>query len=118
MEMNNDYFGGNMINIEDNPKEIITQLSETEKNILYVLGKTRISVNKNVDEHSLKKKLSNDDLKNYKKAFSNLCACGIIEMYRPGNFAVSKQGRIITDEIVEQKRKSIYGNLRILMLQL
>lgn len=78
----------------------------------------RISVNKNVNEHSLKKKLSNDDLKNYRKALSNLCACGIIEMYRPGNFAVSKQGRRITDEIVEQKRKKTYGNLRILMLQI
>ena len=57
-----------MINIDDNPKEIIKELSETEKNILYILGKMRISVNKNVDEHSLKKKLSNDDLKNYKKS--------------------------------------------------
>ena len=54
-----------MINIDDDPKEIIKELSETEKNILYVLGKMRISVNKNVNEYSLKKKLSNDDLKNY-----------------------------------------------------
>lgn len=106
-----------MINIDDDPKEIIKELSETEKNILYILGKMRISVNKNVNEHSLKKKLSNDDLKNYKKAFSNLCACGIIEMYRPGNFAVSKQGRRITDEIVKQKRQNKYDGLRILMLQ-
>ena len=52
-----------MINIDDDPKEIIKELSETEKNILYVLGKMRISVNKNVSEHTLKKKLSNDDLK-------------------------------------------------------
>ena len=93
-----------MINIDDNPKEIIKELSETVKNILYILGKMRISVNKNINEHSLKKKLSNEDLKNYKKAFSNLCACGIIEIYRPGNYAVSKQGRRITDEIVMQKR--------------
>ena len=106
-----------MINIDDDPKEIIKELSETEKNILYVLGKMRISVNKNINEHSLKKKLSNDDLKNYKKAFSNLSACGIIVMYRPGNFAVSKQGRRITDEIVEQKRQNKYDGLRILMLQ-
>lgn len=97
-----------MINIDDNPKEIIKELSETEKNILYILGKMRISVNKNVDEHSLKKKLSNDDLKNYKKAFSNLCSCGIIVIYRPGNFAVSKHGRIITDEIVEKKEKILF----------
>ena len=97
-----------MINIDDDPKEIINELSETEKNILYILGKMRISVNKNVDEHSLKKKLSNDDLKNYKKAFSNLCSCGIIVRYRPGNFAVSKQGRRITDEIVEKKEKILF----------
>ena len=28
-----------MINIDDDPKEIIKELSETEKNILYILGK-------------------------------------------------------------------------------
>ena len=48
-----------MINIDDNPKEIVKQLTKTERNILYILGKMRISVNKNVNEHSLKKKLSN-----------------------------------------------------------
>ena len=106
-----------MINIDDDPKEIVKELSETEKNILFILGKIRISVNKNVNEHSLKKKLSNEDLKNYKKAFSNLCNSGIIVMYRPGNFGVSKQGRRITDEIVEQKRQNKYDGLRILMLQ-
>ena len=77
----------------------------------------RISVNKNVNEHSLKKKLSNEDLKNYNKAFSNLCNSAIIVMYRPGNFGVSKQGRRITNEIVEQKRQDKYAGLRILMLQ-
>lgn len=78
----------------------------------------RISINKNVNEHSLKKKLSNEDLKNYKDAFSNLCNSGIIVMYRPGNFGVSKQGRRITDEIVKQKRQNKYDGLRILMLQI
>lgn len=106
-----------MINIDDDPKEIVKELSETEKNILYTLGKMRISVKKNFNDHSLKKKLSDDDLKEYNKAFSNLCTCGIIVMYRPGNFGVSKQGRRITDEIVEQKRQSKYAGLRILMLQ-
>ena len=106
-----------MINIDDDPKEIVKELSETEKNILYILGKMRISVNKNVNEHSLKKKLSNEDLKNYKTAFSNLCNSGIIVMYRPGNFGVSKQGRRITDEVVKQKRQNKYAGLRILMLQ-
>ncbi|AMK14671.1 hypothetical protein [Methanobrevibacter olleyae] len=106
-----------MINIDDDPKEIIKELCETEKNILFILGKMRISVKKNFNEHSLKKRLSNDDLKEYNKAFSNLCTSGIIVMYRPGNFGVSKQGRRITDEIVEQKRQKIYSDLRILILQ-
>ena len=106
-----------MINIDDDPKEIVKQLTKTERNILYTLGKMRISVNKNVNEHSLKKKLSNEDLKNYNDAFSNLCSCGIIVMYRPGNFGVSKQGRRITDEVVDQKRKDKYAGLRMLLLQ-
>ena len=75
-------------------------------------------VKKNFNEHSLKKKLSENDLKNYNKAFSNLCNSGIIVMYRQENFGVSKQGRKIADEIVEQKRLSIYDGLRILMLQI
>ena len=106
-----------MINIDNNPKEIIKELSETEKNILYILGKMRISVKKNFNEKTLKKKLSDNDLKNYNKAFSNLCTSGIIVMYRQDNFGVSKQGRRITDEIVEQKRLEKYQGLRILMLQ-
>ena len=106
-----------MINIDDDPKEIVKELSETEKNILFILGKMKISVKKNFDEHTLKKKLSDEDLKNYKEAFSNLCNSGIIVMYRPGNYGVPQEGRKITNEMVEQKRRNIYGNLRILMLQ-
>jgi len=107
-----------MINIDDDPKEIIKELSETEKNILFILGKMRSSVNKNFNEHSLKKKLSKNDLKNYNKAFSNLCTSGLIVLYRPGNYGVSKQGRRITDEIVLQKRQDKYAGLKILMFQI
>ena len=45
-----------MINIDDDPKEIIKELSETEKNILYILGKMRISVKKNFDENKIIKR--------------------------------------------------------------
>lgn len=106
-----------MINIDNGPEEIVRQLSETEKNIMYVLGKMRISVNKNFDEHTLKKKLSNEDLKNYDEAFSNLFTSGLIVRYRPGNYALPKEGREVADEVVEQKRQKIYGGLRILMLK-
>ena len=106
-----------MIDSDDDTKEIVKELSETEKNILYILGKMRISVKKNFNEHSQKKKLSDDDLKEYDKSFSNFFNRGIIVMYRPGNFGVSKQGRRITDEIVLQKRQRKYEGIRILMLQ-
>ena len=78
----------------------------------------RISVKKNFNENSLKKKLSYDDLNNYNAAFSNLRTSGIIVMYRPGNFGLSKQGRKIADEIVNEKRKKYYDGLRILMIQI
>ncbi len=105
-----------MINIDDDPKEIVKQLTKTERNIFISWARWGFQ-SKNVNEHSLKKKLSNEDLKNYNQAFSNLCSCGIIVMYRPGNFGVSKQGRKITDEVVNQKRMDKYAGLRILMLQ-
>ena len=60
--------------------------------------------------------MGDEDLKNYDEAFSNLCNNGIIIMYGLGNYGVPKEGRRITDEIVNQKKKRIYGNLRILML--
>ena len=105
-----------MIDIEQDCEDILNQLSPTEKNMLYILGKMHISVKKNFDENSLKKKLSDNDLKNYKKAFSNLKHSGLVVMYRPGNYGISKKGRIVADKLVESKRRNIYDNLRILML--
>ena len=105
-----------MIDINQTPEEIIENLSPTEINILYILGKMHISVKKNFNEHTLKKKLSNKDLKHYEKSFSNLKNSGLIVMYRPGNFGISKKGRIVADEIVNLKRRNIYKNLRILLL--
>lgn len=40
----------------------------------------------------------------------------IIVMYRPGNYGISKKGRILADKIVELKRRKIYENLRIMIL--
>lgn len=72
-----------MIDTNQNLDDIIENLSPTEKNMLYQLGKVHISVKKNFNENTLKKKLSNNDLKNYNKSFSNLKNSGIIVMYRP-----------------------------------
>lgn len=105
-----------MIDINQNPEDIIAKLSPTERNMLYILGKMHISVKKNFDEDTLKKKLSNKDLRNYKKSFSNLKNSGLIVMYRPGNYGISKKGRIVADKIVDLKRKNIYQNLKILLI--
>lgn len=72
-----------MIDTNQNLDDIIENLSPNEKNMLYQLGKMHISVKKNFNENTLKKKLSNNDLKNYNKSFSNLKNSGIIVMYRP-----------------------------------
>lgn len=105
-----------MIDITKDPKEVINELSSTEKKILYVLGKNKFSVNKNFNLHTLKKKLSNEDKKNFKRAFDNLYHCGIIETYRSENYCVSKEGRKIAQEIVNQKRAKIYDGLRIMIM--
>ena len=56
------------INLNDSPEEIINQLSPIEKQILYVLGKLKISVSKNINEDTIKKKLPSK----YHKDFSNV----------------------------------------------
>ncbi len=95
-----------MIDIQQDPENIIIQLSPTEKNMLYILGKMHISVKKNFDENSLKKKLSNEDLKNYKKSFSNLKHSGLIVMYRPGNYGISKKVELSLKKLSSQKERT------------
>ncbi len=93
----------------------ILKLSDTEREILYVLGKMRISVNKNVREETIKKKLPDKYLKDFNSALSTLLKSGLIVKYRPHNYGLSQDGRILVDKIVELKRSKIYDGLKILI---
>lgn len=104
------------ININDTPQQIIKQLTPTEINILHECGKMNISIHKNVNDETIKKKLTNNDLKNYNKSIKNLKKSGLIVIYRNKNYGLSKSGRKVAYEIVEERRKKFYEELTILSL--
>ena len=104
------------INLNDSPEEIINQLSPIEKQILYVLGKLKISVSKNINEDTIKKKLPSKYHKDFSKSLNNLKASGLIVKYRQNNWGVSKNGRKVIHLIVEQKREEHYQNLNRILL--
>lgn len=79
------------INLNSSPEEIINQLSPTEKQILYILGKLDISIKKNINENTIKKKLSDNHLKKFPKSLNNLKNSGLIVKYRNNNWGVSKK---------------------------
>lgn len=93
----------------------ISSLSDTEREILRTVGKMHISVNKNVKEETIKKKLPDKYLKGFNKALSNLLKSGLLVRYRAHNYGVSKKGRIIANEIMKSKREKAYEGLKILM---
>lgn len=97
--------------MEQNIHDQISTLSISEKKILYVLGKMHISVNKNVHEKTIKKKLPEKYSKEVKKDLKKLLNSGILIRYRPHNYGLSKKGRILADKIVKQKRKNTYNCL-------
>lgn len=72
----------------------LDELDDAEKSILYAMGKMRITVNKNVREETIRKKLPDKYLINFDKALSNLIKRGIVVRYRPHNYGLSQKGRI------------------------
>ena len=100
-----------MTNIQQSPEDIIKELTPLEKRILIIFGSLHISVNKNVSEHSIKKKLSNKDQKDFSKAIKHLKAMGLIGKYRKENLCMGKEGRIVAETIFKEKRKNSYKEL-------
>lgn len=96
--------------------EIIKKLSPIENQILFELGNLDISVNKNVNIKTIKKKMPDKYLAGFPYAFKHLVHLGIIVKYRPDNYGVSKEGRKITHTILENRRKIMYKGLRIIQL--
>lgn len=103
-------------NSNNSIEDIVNNLSPIEHAILYECGKMHISVNKNVNGDTLKKKLPDKYHKDFSKAIKNLLHKGLLVTYRPNNYGVPKKGRSVIDHIVKERQKDIYKGLRIMMV--
>ncbi|WP_406533490.1 hypothetical protein [Methanobrevibacter sp.] len=104
MSSNNDYF-----------EEILQNLTPVEEKILLECGKNNITIKKNIIEETIKKKLPNAFLPEFNKSLKNLLAKGLLVKYRPHNYGLSKDGRVISRKIKDNNQKELYSNLRILI---
>lgn len=105
-----------MSNEKQSDNGIIKNLTPIEKKILLECGKMNISIKKNVHEETIKKKMPDAYLKNFNKSIKNLIAKGLLVVYRPHNYGLSKEGRLISKRIKESHQSDLYSNLKILML--
>lgn len=96
--------------------DLINSLTPIEKKILLECGKMNISIKKNVREETIKKKMPDSYLKDFNKALKNLLSMGLLVMYHPHNYGLSKEGRVISKRIKESHQKDLYSNLKILMI--
>lgn len=78
--------------------------------------KNNVSVKKNISEETIKKKLPDEYLIGFKKAIKSLLAKGLLVKYRPHNYGLSKDGRILSRRIQDKHQKKFYSNLRMLVL--
>ncbi|MDO5810434.1 MAG: hypothetical protein Q4Q37_05010 [Methanobrevibacter sp.] len=105
-----------MSNEKPSHNGIIEKLTPIEKKILLECGKMNISIKKNVREETIKKKMPDAYLKDFNKSIKNLIAMGLLVVYRPHNYGLSKEGRLISKRIKESYQSDFYSNLKILMI--
>ena len=94
----------------------IDDLSTVERKILLICGRMCISVKKNVNEETLKKKLPDKYSSEFNFALKSLLHKGILVKYRPHNYGVSKEGRILAYKLKELEDNDLYSDLRLLLL--
>jgi len=94
----------------DKYDEIIKRLTIDEIHILEILGKLEVSRNKNIDLHTLKKRLHGKYEKNFDKSFKNLKNFGLVGIYRPpDNICMSNDGMIVARRLYDNKLKKTCG---------
>ena len=91
-------------------------LTESEKKVLALLGKLHISPSKNVNEKTLKKKLPSRYHPELSKTIKSLHSKGLLRYYRKENYALTKEGKKIAEELAAKLIKDIYSDLRILLV--
>lgn len=95
---------------------VIEKLTPIEKKILLECGKMNISIKKNVREETIKKKMPDAYLKDFNKSIKHLVLLGLLVVYRPHNYGLSKEGRLISKRIKESYQRDFYSSLKILMI--
>ena len=92
------------------------KLNPIEKKIQLECEKQHVSVQKNIREETIKKKMPNSYLKDFNKSLKHLIAIGLVVVYRPHNYGLSKDGRKISQKLKEKHQANLYSNLKILMI--
>ena len=105
-----------MSNEKPSLNELINALTPVEKKILLECGKMNISIKKNVREETIRKKMPDSYLKDFNKSLNKLLTKGLLVVYRPHNYGLSKEGRLVSKRIKESNQKNMYSNLKILMI--
>lgn len=60
--------------------------------------------------------MPNSYLKDFNKSLNHLIAIGLVVVYRPHNYGLSKDGREISQKLKEKHQTNLYSSLRILMI--
>jgi len=86
--------------------EIINELSHDEIHIMEILGKLEVSPHKNIDIHTLKKRLHGKYEKNFDKSLQHLKNLGLVGVYRADNICMSNVGLIVARRLYDIKLKN------------
>lgn len=89
----------------DRYDEIISRLSHNEIHIMEILGKLEVSQNKNIDIHTLKKRLHGKYVGNFDKSLQHLKNYGLVGIYRSDNICMSNDGMIVAKRLYDNKLK-------------
>ena len=85
-------------------------LNDDELKVMETFGKIEISQNKNVDFHSIRKRLPLKYHKNLKKIIDGLITKKLISPYRgQDNYALTDEGFRIANYLWKERREKIYG---------
>jgi hypothetical protein len=92
----------------DKYDDIIRILSCDQIHIMEVFGCLHAGPNKNVDEHSVKKRLHEKYEKNFDKDIKKLINLGLVGRYRDKNYCLSRDGMIVAKRLHDRKLEKFF----------
>ncbi len=84
-------------------------LDDDEKRVMEIFGKLEVSQNKNVDFHTIRKRLLPKYHDNLKKIIDRLISKGLIRPYRSDNYSLTDQGLRIAHNLWKIRQEKEYG---------